>query len=350
MGRTGAEPIRGVRLFFLALVTCALFGCPGSEKRDRERAEARLWGRERLAAEIEKKAKETIDADQLEASSELRERVFSMSFEEVVARLGFVEYSGVAKFDLQTASRTFSVAEDTLIQHGLHGSFRVLQRDAEGDVTREVIFNNGVYFVRNGGGEMRVQGIVKDQHLAVRDEAWQPLRVYTAYFGPRAGLKKVGSTTAEGRALTRYKLVLLDGPELVTVKGVEGAKKPISLSGEILVDQVTGVPAKSSLRGALDVPSSKGEPAGRLSLSLDASLKTIPGDEIKPKSFIPTITRHPVDLAPLSFLDGGTRTSTVIGGKKPAFLRPPDDLENAEQTHTTTSAPSPSKPPKKPKP
>lgn len=303
-----------------------------------------MWGRDRVASEVEKRAKETIDPYLLETDDALRRRVLTMDFEEVVARMGFVEYKGVAKFELATPAQALNVTEDTTIQHGLHGSFRVLQLDQDGDVSRETIYDNGVFFVRNGGGEMRVQGIIKDQHLTIRDEAWQPLRVFTSYFGPRAGLKKVGASNVNGRAAAKYTFSLLPGPDLITVKGMEGAKRPVSLSGELYADEATGVPIKVSLKGLLEIAgAAQKEAQGKLNLTLNYALKTIEGQEIKPKSFVPTIKRHPVDLAPLSFLDGGIATSTVIGGKKPKMVAPPPHPE-LPATLTTSAAKPASKP------
>ncbi len=318
----------------LSLVFAATLACSdnsaGMDKESR-----RLWGRDRLTEEAEKKAKETLDPYVLEEKEEVRKRVLTMSFEEVVARMGFVEYKGVARFELSNAGNTMKIVEDTTIEHGLGGSFRVLQLDGDGGITRETFYTNGIFFVRNGGGEMRVQGIIRDQHLIVRDEAWQPLRVYTNYFGDRLMLRKVGAATAAGRSTARYNFVLSPSGDLVEVPG-QGSKRPKELSGEIFVDEKTGVPIKGSLKGVLEVPSSKGDRAGRLEISLDFSIRTVEGVELKPKSFVPTIRRHPVDLDPLAFLDGGTRTSTTIGGKKPKMLKPPVVPEGPTKLTTST--------------
>lgn len=326
------------RICFFFIVALA-FAC-SNDRPGIDRESKRLWGRDRLAEETEKKAKEALDPYVLAENDEVRKRVLTMSFEEVVARMSFVEYKGVAKFDLMSGGNTLAIVEDTTIQHGLNGSFRVLQLDGDQQITRETIYDNSIFFVRNGGGEMRVQGIVKDQHLTVRDEAWQPLRVYTNYYGERLGLKKVGAATAEGRSAARYKFTLVPGPELVDVPG-QGAKKPVDLSGDLYVDEKSGVPIKASLRGTLEIPNKKGDKSGRLELALDFGIHQIEGVEIKPKSFVPTIKRHPVDLEPLGFLDGGVRTSTVIGGKKPKMLRPPPSDEMPAKLSTSTVAPQP---------
>jgi hypothetical protein len=332
--------VLGAAVIWAACSMCGVAACSNAGRSEKDKQSRRLWGRDRLAQEVEVRAKETIDPYQLETDEKARRRVLAMDFEEVVARMGFVEYKGIGRFELSSHDKTIEVVEDTTIQHGLHGTFRVLQLDKDGDIAREVIYNNGILFVRNGGGDMRVQGIIKDQHLAVRDEAWQPLRTFTGYFGQRCGLKKVGSATAQGRNAAKYAFHLLPGPDLITLKGTDGAKKPVSLVGDLFVDEQTGIPIKANFKGVLEIPSAKGESSGKLSLQLNYTLKATAGDEIKPKSFVPTIKRHPVDLEPLAFLDGGTQTSTVIGGKKPRMLRPPPspDLGTEIPASPTSSA------------
>ncbi|MCK6551348.1 hypothetical protein L6R52_36270 [Myxococcota bacterium] len=321
-----AGPGRALRTLGLAVaVGIAGAGC-SSKKADP--AETKLWGRDLRSEETAARAKEPLDPQLLDVDDKIRARVLAMDFEEVVARAGFVEHKGVGKFELTTAGRTLAVVEDTTITHGLHGSFRVLQKDGDGEITRETVYNNGIFYARNGAGEMRVQGILKDQHLVVRDEAWQPLRVYTSYFGPRLGLVKVGASSVDGRSAAQYRFTLVPGPDLVTVAGIEGAKKPLSLKGDLWVDESTSVPIRAKLEGVLEIPSAKADgPSGKLELALDFTLKSVEGVEIKPESFVPTIKHHPADLDPLGFLDGGTRTSTVIGGKRPKTTKPPESLE-----------------------
>lgn len=308
-----------LRVLIAAVTTAAsLSACGGCNDRDdMDREGRRLWGREQLAAEVDEKAKEPIDAYLVGERPDLKNRVLQMRYEEAVARLGFIQYTGEARFDLARNKNHIDLVEKTLIEHGLHGSFRILQKDKSDTVTRELVYNGGVMYARNGPGKMRVQGMVQTRHLELLDEVWQPLRVYTSYFGPRVGLEKKGSATIHGRGAAKYAFVLLEGSEFVEVPGMRGKKRPLSLSGTLFVDEKTGVPLKASLRGQLEIPPPKADQkAGTLKLSLEFDIKPIEGAEIKPKDFVPTIKHRPSDLDPLAFLDGGTRTSTVIGGKK----------------------------------
>lgn len=296
---------------------------------DKERV--RVWGREKVTEELKAKAEQPLDAHALDERPDLKQRVLTMSFAEVVARLGFVTYQGKASFDLARNKGELEVFEDSLIQHGLHGTFRVLQKDREGAVLRETVFNNGVYYVRNGPGKLRVQGIRQDETAVSREQAFEALKAFTSYYGPRLGLAEVGGGTVEGRSAVKYDLVLLEGSELVAAPGMKGEKKPVSLKGTLYVDEATGVPLKANMDGRLDIPPAATKTStatqanegaapgwGRLTLHLDFVLKTVEGEEIKPGEFVGTISRRPVDLNPVGFLDGGTRTSTIIGGKKGA--------------------------------
>jgi hypothetical protein len=297
----------------MGLVSCG--GCSDGEKMSKEGV--RVWGREKIAAEMLERAKNPIDAYLVGERPDLLQRVLNMRYEEAVARMGFIAYDGTARFTLVRNKHQLDLVEKTHIEHGLHGSFRVLQKDKDDAIARELVYNGGVMYVRNGPGKMRVQGLVEHRHLEMLDEAWQPLRVYTSYFGPRVGLRKEGAATVKGRGAAKYAFELRDGSEYVEVPGMKGKKKPVSLSGSLFIDEKTGVPIQVKLRGELEIPPAKADQkVGRLKLALDYTIETIEGAEVKPKDFVPTIKHRPVDLDPLAFLDGGTRTSTVIGGKK----------------------------------
>lgn len=303
-------PILGA---LLALPACG--GCENDEGMANE--VQRLWGRDKIAAEVQAKADQDIDANALDARPDTKSHVLNMSFEETVARLGFLQYKGKATFKVGRNKHKLSVVEETLVEHGLHGSFRVLQKDEDGSVTRETVYTNGVYYVRNGPGQLRVQGTRLADQMATTKEAFEPLSTFTRYYGPRLGLAKVGPANVKGRSAIKYDFVLLEGSELVEVAGMKGKKKPTKLKGALYVDEATGAPIKAKIDGTLMIPPPKEVGKwGQLTLHLDFEIQTTEGLEIKPGEFIATIKRHPVDLEPTGFLKGGTRTSTVIGGKK----------------------------------
>ncbi|MCC7384019.1 MAG: hypothetical protein IT384_19410 [Deltaproteobacteria bacterium] len=304
--------------FALLLLSAPPAACSKSDEAANQAAKRRIWGREEPPPELEARAKEPIDATLLDGDPKARARVLEMKFDEVVARLGFVEYHGLARIEISRGRQSFKVVEDSVIRHGLHGSFQVVQRDGDGNPLREGLFNNGVFYLANAGGKMRIEGMVKDRHLKMREESWEPLRVFTAYYGPRLALKEAGTAEVEHRPGVKYTFGLADGPEIVPDPGGDSPKKPVKIEGSLVVDRDTGVPLKATLTGKLEVPASGDAESGQLEISLDFTLRNIEGAEIKPKKFVPTIARHPTDLEPLAFLDGGTRTSTIIGGPKAA--------------------------------
>ena len=342
------------------IVVLLSLGLACTKDRDNQKAKQRLWGRETIPTEVETLAKESLDAALLADDAKLRARVLGMGMEELYTRFGFFKYEGTAKLELAAGDQQLLIEEKSLIEHGLHGDFRVVQTGPEEKPLREIVYHGGILFVRNGGGELRVQGIVNRQHKTVRDEAWEPLRVYTSYFGERLSLKPTGSATHHGRNALKYQLRLGPGPELVGKDTKDGAKRPVSLEGELWVDAETAAPVKCRLTGVLEVPGKsepESPPTGTLEISLDMSLSSVPGRELKPEKFVPTIRRHPTDLEPLAFLEGETKTSTVIGGPKPtaepATPSPTPKVEptkpSAPEAKPDPEATKPAKPAKKKK-
>lgn len=312
-GRSSPASFIRVKLGFLGAALLFVAAC--STNPENAKAKRRIWGNEVIPTAVDKNAKQPIPADNLEFDADMRQRVLEMRFDEVIARLGIVKYEGTAKLTIRRKGQELKVIEESLIEQGLHGGFRVLQKDASGQPIREVVYHGGVLFLRNGPGKMRVQGIVKKQHHTVRDEAWQPLRVFTGYFGPRVGFRKIGPTESGGRAAIAYKLVLVDGPALIRNNDVDTPKKPVRIDGKIVVDAQTAVVLEATVKGKVEVPpKEEGGEAGYIDVDLQSKLQTIEGKEIKPGEYVDTIKRHPTDLDPLAFLKGEIRTSTTIGG------------------------------------
>jgi hypothetical protein len=309
----------------LGLVALALLlsACP-KKKEEAQAAKLRVFGKEPPTPELEKKAAEAIDARALASDPALARRAWSMPWEEVVARLGVVEYRGAAKIDVARGRPQFAITEDSRITQGLAGSFHLIQKDSEGRELREAFYNNGVFFFSNGGGDMRVEGMVKDRPLELRNELWAPLATFLRYYGPRVGLAPAGEVSVGGRSGVKYALVLVEGPEVVDDATGDAPKAPRSLKGHVVFDSERGAPIEAVFTGLLEAPS-KGEP-GRIELSLNMRVTPVaaPAD-LRPAKYVPGIERHPLEPAPLAFLDGGTRTSTVIGGKKRAPEPEPED-------------------------
>ena len=308
------------------LITLALLpGCGSCGGDEVTRAEGeRLWGRVRVAAETAQRARDPIDARQLATNPETAARVLTMPIEEIIARIGFLKYQGKAGFVLERNGHRVEVFEDTLIEHGLNGGWRVLQRDDKGVILREKIHSNGLYYVRNGPGKLRLQGAADALNDATRDQAFEPLSTFTSWFGPRLGMERTGSGLLHGRSVIRYRLGLVAGPSLVEAPNRPGKRlRPMDLTGRLAVDADTGAPLRGRLSGRVDIepPSPNGE-WGRLDLQLEFDLTPTDGAPIVVGEHSPPIARRAVDLDPLGFLKRDTRTSTIIGGQKPAARNP----------------------------
>ncbi|MBI4817108.1 MAG: hypothetical protein HY791_12675 [Deltaproteobacteria bacterium] len=321
---------RPVSLARASLIATALLASACKQREENERARQLIWGRDIPPTELEKKSKEKIDTNELDRSDAVARRVLDMSFGEIVGRLGFVEYRGVAELNIGVEPRKLGFSEETLIEHGLHGSMHVLQLGRNKTPLREMYYSGGVIFVSNEGGKLRAQGIaaIDLQHVKMREEVFEPLRTFTAFFGKRLALIREGEANASGRAAVKYSFALRKGDELVAY-GHDTPKRPKKLSGTLLVDEATGAPLEAKLQGELEVPNPKKPDAtpGLITLSLNFTIKVVEGRELTPKEYIPAIERHPTDLEPLAFLEGRTRTATVIGGPRPAPAAPEEEDE-----------------------
>lgn len=276
----------------------------------------RLWGRDHTQARWMERAQSPIDPRVLDTDAETRRRVLRMPIEEVVARLGFVRYQGTARFVLERNDHHIEVYEDTVIDHGLHGSWRVAQRDEDGTLLREKVFANGLYYLRNGPGALRAQGVADRPGTVTRSEAFEPLAAFTGWFGDQLALDRVGPTEHESRPAIEYRYALGGGGGLVRDPGQPDRRlRPETLSGQLWVDEATGAPVRTKLRGTLGVEPPPGSRAwGRLEVALDFRVVRTTGKPVEPTEHVPPIEHRPVDLDPLGFLEGQTRTSTVIGG------------------------------------
>jgi hypothetical protein len=298
----------------------SLPACTSRSSEAAQAARARIWGKDDPPPEIMKRAQQTIAAGEA-SDPAVRDRILGMPFEELVARLGIVEYRGLARFVVSRNEERLTVVEDTTIRQGLHGSFQVLQRNEEGTELRQGVYDNGVFYFSTGGGELRVEGMVHDRARQLREEVFEPLRAFAGLFGPRLGLAAPRPVDHELRRALRYELVLVEGDALVPGKDGDGPKRPKRLRGFVVVDEATGAPVKGELDGELEAPPPAGRDVapGKIEVSLQFSTKLVgegAAEEIKPKKFVDTIVRHPMEKNPLGFLDGGTRTATIIGGRR----------------------------------
>lgn len=335
-----ASPLGAVAL--AAIASSMPLAC--KQREENERARQRIWGRDEPPSELQKRAKENIDANDLDRSDVTLHRVLEMPFREAVARLGFIEHRSTAELDIGVEPRKLGFFEETLLEHGLHGTLHLLQTGRNKTPLRELYYSGGVIFVSNDGGKLRAQGIaaIDKQHEKLCEEAFEPLRTFTAFYGKRLAVVREGEASSNGRPAVKYSFALRKGDELVKY-GNDTPKRPKKIVGTLLVDDATGVPLEGKLSGELEVPNPKKPDSapGIITLSYSFTTKVVEGQELTPKEYVPAIDRHPTDLDPLAFLEGRARTSTVIGGPRPA---PPAEDED-EDVIPTAPPEGPGEPP-----
>lgn len=330
---------------FVAVCALALAfhaSCKGSAN---DRAKQRIFGRDAPTAEIARHAAEQLDPYGLADKRALADRVLGMPFEEVRARAELFCLESTASFEVARGARRLSVVEHATIEQGLAGAFH-LRQDNGSEPTREMYLLNDVLFVRAFGGQLRAQGAVDQVHVDAREEVWSTLKAYLGYYGHRLGLHKQLRTTRAGRGAARYTLSVLNaGSGKETVDQPDGPKLPRELGGEVLVDEALVIPLLVSLRGKVEMPipragagarSGTGTEtgAGLLTISLELSIADIGVDQrIKVPSYVSTLRSRVTEVDPLGFLDGGTRTATVVRGRGASApspmpsTEPPPDFE-----------------------
>lgn len=300
------------------LLAASLSGCGSCADGGRatEAEGARVWGRDKIRADVAARAGEPIDARSLN-DPELRRRVLGMSLEEIGARIGALTYSGQSRFWVERRGNHIEIYEDTRIEMNTQGEWRVTQRDEDGRLMREKYAVHGLFYVRNGKGKLRTQGVADEPGGKTLSQAFSPLSHFTGWFGDRLDLVPDGSGLVEGRSVVGYRFRLGPGPDLIEDPNRPGKKlRPRKLSGRLQVDADTGAPLAVALRGRIDVaPPSEASQWGRLEVELDAKIGPRADTPIVVPESVPPIARRPVDLDPLGFLEGATRTSTVIGGR-----------------------------------
>lgn len=278
--------------------------------REPERAPSdhdRAWGALKRAENTEARAAEAISVDQLAESPAPRQRVFGMSFEEVVARMGPVRYRGRASFRIDRNQHDFEVVEKTLIESGNDADVRVVQRGADDRLIRKAIRTGGSWYVRQEAGRLQTADFAQRSMLQVHEEAFAPLSDVTKLFAPALRWR----ATPSG-ANVRLELDSQGSAAAIEADGYPPMRLE-SAAGQVIVRRDTGV----AVRADLDLVARFVGSAGRLEVRVERQI-----EPMKPATFdvadaAEPPARAPVDLRPLDFLDELTRTSTVIGGDEP---------------------------------
>lgn len=295
----------------LVVVTGALVGCSrdGTAPSDRDRA----WGRAKVEAETRALASEPLAVERLPDDRRARARVFGMSFEEVVARLGPARFEGTARFRMLRRGHDLEVTERTVIESGSEGDLHVVQRDEDDRLLREGFRIDGDWFVRHEAGRLQTTDYAQGQLLRLHEEAFEPLGVTLRQLGADWILGPRGRRSVDGRPAIGFGLASPPSPTPVQPDGFDEAVVADRVEGAIWVDAETAVVLSAEVEASFRWTESR----GRFEMSLGHRVRPSAPRTFDVASAEPLPPRPPINLDPLEFLDELTQTSTIIGGDEP---------------------------------
>ena len=304
----------GIFLTVIALSTA----CSKSDSLRRE--SQREWGFKSKENHWATLASEKLDADEFANQPDLQSRILNMPFDEVVARLGYVTYKARSTFKLERNEQVQKVFEETIIEQGQAGAYRVIQTDKAGHLLREHIYTDGNHYVRNGPGALRMVGFGHKDPESTKKEAFSVLSTFIQCLGEQLNLKPTRSRRRFKRKTNAYRISVGKSAAAHNVEDLPFQIRPTKASGIIHIDTETGVPLaaeglKAKLMTIYNSGSSEGVELGSLALEVDYEIQTHGGRRIEARDPIDPIQRRPVDLDPLAFLKKKTHKSTIIGGK-----------------------------------
>lgn len=288
-----------------ALLTCTLFlACS-----EPVTAPDRNWGHGLAASKVEAKAQEPIDLEVLATDLEVRQRVFTMSLREAHARAGRLGFSGRFQMSVTRNRHDLDLDERVEIIPGVDGGVRVVHRNADDSLAREGIRVGPNWYVRNGQGALRKADFVQSKRLSMDEEAFSGLRSLWDLVGPRLQLERKGAASVAGRASVCFRVT---GVDAAPVEFGAHSVQPKGASGTLCLDEASGAPLRYELRSSLSAPDASG--MGMIRIAVSGKFEPSELQVLDIDDAVPPLMNPKVDLDPLAFLRGSTRTSTVIGG------------------------------------
>lgn len=282
-----------------AWVVSTLSGCRPSEPAPPSAAELEPPGRLRDLPEVTPRPYEGTGLDQ---DPVLRDQVLSQSFSDIVERVGPVAYEGRTRFRIERNGHEIERDERTQIDSRAGGDLRVRQWDAEDQLLREAVRVRDRWYVRHGQGALRRADYAQNQRLSVANDAFSALAGFCETLGPALGLRDVGRA-ADGRV---YRAVPAGEPP------PDPALELVSVEGRVVIEERTGVPRRADLQALLETDGV--ERPGEFELEVHFELRPAEARPFDVSDAVDPIMDRSSRHDPLAFLQGETRTSTVIGG------------------------------------
>lgn len=284
-------------------------------------------------------AAETLPPDEVATRPEIARRVLRMDAAEVVERIGPHVVSTKLAFEWTGAEGPIRLEESRTITAGpggVGGDFRVEMENSRNQGF-EVLRKDDQVYARNRYGRFRQR--LRDRGMAerVRSEVQGVMRDMDALFHSRLTLTPQGRTTVDGHPALKFAVSLAAEapklevgpalPELVEPKGGRDAltlrrlrfqeeRVPVSLKGEIAVDEATSVLLEAKLDGTLRVPKCEHQAASELKIQLRTSMSSIGSkrDFKVPEDFLPDADK-PAGIADVLDRFGIPRGEAAVEGE-----------------------------------
>jgi len=250
-------------------------------------------------------------------------RLLDLDADEAARRLGSLEWRGAVKFQAtrqgDSAARVQQV-EQHRVRQLASGEFEVESEQdgggGPGAVTgKQVIWAGGMTYARNRFAPFRERPTDRGRDARrYRDESFGLLGELARLYGPALALTPAGEASVLGHTARRFTFSLAPGP--ATPVAADGrtfghggpdadtkrhlafldGRRPVSASGEVLLDEVTGVPLRGTLRGAFSVQE---DPRVRVQVEVTGEVRAL-GEKVAavhaPKGALPD-ARKPAGVA-----------------------------------------------------
>ena len=269
------------RSTLLLVLISALPGCFGSCPTAADaRAKAQIFSPQE-PPKAEREAKKALDAGALASDAKVRHDILRMPAAEMRYRLG--SYVAVTKtsFTWTHGDDQVALKETATLDQARGGDFST-SVDNDHDFGMALRWVDHIAYVKNRHGKFLERRSDEAEYEKWRQAALSQLPVWLRLIHDRLALAKVGTGTEDGRPVVRYAVALAPkadpavapppkppwarppvypkgGPDetLVHREAVWKRGKPEMASGEIWVDQKTGVVTHFDLRAEVAVPPGK---------------------------------------------------------------------------------------------
>lgn len=256
---------------------------------------------------------ERIDVSLIADDRRIQGRVLNMSFAEMSARLGPLAWQGTTRIRARPEDRGPWTKSQAEAKYRGPRRFSVVARGPDGVDALALTYLHPSVYIQNGPGAPRESAPwIESPHRVLEDQT-SGLRALHRRFAGRLVWRPLGEATVEGWPVVRFAVRLTSNPSAIA--GVV----PQSIEGEISIHRTAGVPVSAQLQSRFE-EQGPGKANDRIPVALTVSwaLRPLGDGRIEAPAAPATVARADHQLSPLSFLKGRVRTSTVIGGKRPA--------------------------------